>query len=291
MSSQTPDVLASILASTREELVRRKRAVTPRRLARLVPQRPARSLHGALTAPGIAVIAEFKRRSPSAGALREQADLGEMVGAYARGGAVALSVLTEGPSFGGSLDDLRGARELSELPILRKDFIVDEYQLLEARAAGADAVLLIVAALDAEQLASLHGAAQELGLEVLVEAHDRSEVERALAVQTRVIGINNRDLHDFSVDVSRTSELREAIPREVAVVSESGISRPEQLRALQAEGVDAVLVGELLMRASDPAQALRGLLALEGESDGDGDGVGAGAESETAKLRAARSSP
>lgn len=260
MSSQTPNVLARILDSTREELAQRKRAVPQRQLEERLPQRSVNSLHAALTAPDMSVIAEFKRRSPSAGVLREGADVGEMIGAYGRGGAAALSVLTEGPSFGGSLEDLRVARGLSDQPILRKDFIVDEYQLLEARVAGADAVLLIVAALSADRLASLHGAARELGLEVLVEVHDRAEVERALAVQARVIGVNNRDLRDFSVDVARTSELRGAIPEGIAVVSESGISERSQLRALQAEGVDAVLVGELLMRAEDPTQALRELL-------------------------------
>ncbi len=286
MSSQTPSVLARILQSTREELVRRKRVMPQRQLTEMLPQRPSRSLRAALTTPEISVIAEFKRRSPSAGVLRDGADLGELVDAYGRGGAAALSVLTEGPGFGGSLDDLRAARARSELPILRKDFIVDEYQLLEARAAGADAVLLIVAALEAEQLRSLHDVALELGLEVLVEVHDRLEVERALAVDARMIGVNNRDLRDFSVDVARTSELRGAIPRTVAVVSESGISQPTQLRALQAEGVDAVLVGELLMRAGDPARALDELLAQAGA--GERDGVDADAESETAKLRGAR---
>jgi indole-3-glycerol phosphate synthase len=281
-------VLARILDGTREELVRRKRAVPQRRLQEMLPQRPTRSLCAALTTPEIAVIAEFKRRSPSAGVLREGAELGEMIEAYGRGGAAALSVLTEGPGFGGSLDDLRTVREQSELPILRKDFIVDEYQLLEACAAGADAVLLIVAALDAEQLEHLHGVALELGLEVLVEVHDRSELERALAVQARAIGVNNRDLRDFSVDVARTAELRGAIPQGVVVVSESGISQPEQLRALQAEGVDAVLVGELLMRAADPARALRELLAPGRAADRDAVDADPGAESETAKLRAAR---
>jgi indole-3-glycerol phosphate synthase len=260
VSSQTPSVLARILDSTREELAQRKKAVPQRQLEERLPQRSTHSLHAALTAPDMAVIAEFKRRSPSAGVLRENADLGEMIGSYGRGGAAALSVLTEGPSFGGSLEDLRVARTLSDQPILRKDFIVDEYQLLEARVAGADAVLLIVAALSADRLANLHGAARELGLEVLVEVHDRPEVERALAVQARVIGVNNRDLRDFSVDVARTSELRGAIPEGIAVVSESGISERSQLRALQAEGVDAVLVGELLMRAGDPEHALRELL-------------------------------
>ncbi|MHB8233957.1 MAG: indole-3-glycerol phosphate synthase TrpC [Solirubrobacteraceae bacterium] len=288
MSSQTPSVLARILDGTREELVRRKRELPQRRLQDMLPQGATRSLRAALATPEIAVIAEFKRRSPSAGVLREGAQVGEMVDAYARGGAAALSVLTEGPGFGGSLDDLRAARKQSELPILRKDFVVDEYQLLEARAAGADAALLIVAALDAKQLEHLHDVALELGLEVLVEVHDRSELERALAVQARVIGVNNRDLRDFSVDVARTSELRAAIPAGVTVVSESGISEPTQLQALQAEGVDAVLVGELLMRAADPAGALRELLAPANAGGRDAAAADPDAESETAKLRAAQ---
>ncbi len=269
MSSRTPSVLAKILQSTREELQRRKRDVPQRTLEDRLAQHASnggtsaeaagngpRSLRNALSGPGIAVIAEFKRRSPSAGTLREAADLGEIVGAYARGGASALSVLTEGPSFGGSLDDLRAARERCELPILRKDFVVEEYQLLEARAAGADAVLLIVAALATDDLARLHDGARALGLDVLVEVHDRGEVDRALGVGAQLIGINNRDLRDFTVDVARTMLLRSAIPAGIAVVSESGIGNAEQLRQLEAEGVDAVLVGESLMRAADPARAL-----------------------------------
>ncbi|HEY2181885.1 MAG TPA: indole-3-glycerol phosphate synthase TrpC, partial [Solirubrobacteraceae bacterium] len=179
---------------------------------------------------------------------------------YERGGARALSVLTEGPSFGGSLDDLRAARAATELPILRKDFVVDRYQLLEARLAGADAALLIVAALGDSELASLHDGARALGLDVLVEVHDAGELERALALKPEIVGINNRDLRDFSVDLARTRALRQAIPDGVVVVSESGIGSTEQLRQLEREGVDAVLVGESLMRAADPAQALDALL-------------------------------
>jgi indole-3-glycerol phosphate synthase len=251
-------VLERILASTREEVHRRKRE-----LPLDTPDGPAvqeRRLRTALTGPGVAVIAEFKRRSPSAGTLRESPDIGELVGAYARGGASALSVLTEGPHFGGTLADLRAARAACELPILRKDFIIDPYQLQEARAAGADAVLLIVAALDQPTLASLHDAARELGLDVLVEVHDRAELRRALQVGADLIGINNRDLRDFSVDVERTYELLDEIPPGVAVVSESGIATAEQLQRLESRGVQAVLVGETLMRASDPEAALRALL-------------------------------
>ena len=266
MSPSGPTVLESILSSTREQLERRKREVPQGTLedrsadpGQSEEQRSRRGFRAALTRPGIAVIAEFKRRSPSAGTLREEADLRELVSAYERGGASALSVLTEEQNFGGSLDDLVDARGLCELPILRKDFIVDEYQLLEARTAGADAVLLIVAALEPEQLSSLHRAARALGLEVLVEVHDRHELDRALGVDARLIGINNRDLRDFSVDVGRTSLLMGAIPDAVTVVSESGIASAEQLRLLEQQGVDAVLVGESLMRSPDPERALREL--------------------------------
>jgi indole-3-glycerol phosphate synthase len=252
-------VLARILDSTREELTQRKRAVPQRQLEERLPQRSVHSLHAALTAPDVSVIAEFKRRSPSAGVLRESADVGEMIGAYGRGGAAALSVLTEGPSFGGSLEDLRVARGLSDQPILRKDFIVDEYQLLEARVAGADAVLLIVAALDGEQLGELHERARRLGLDVLVEVHDSAELERAAAIGAEIIGVNNRDLRDFSIDVERTARLIAEVPPGALVVSESGIVRAEQLARLQQQGADAVLVGETLMRADDPAVALADL--------------------------------
>jgi indole-3-glycerol phosphate synthase len=284
VSSDTPSVLARILQSTRAELERRKQEVPGEQLREQIGeverhaaagQSPrdgashdgaSRGFRAALTRPGIAVIAEFKRRSPSAGTLRDGADLATLVTAYERGGASALSVLTEQPNFGGELADLTTARGLVGLPVLRKDFIVDEYQLLEARAAGADAVLLIVAALDDEALASLHSAAGELALDVLVEVHDREEVARALDVGAQLVGVNNRDLRDFSVDVGRTSRLREAIPNGIAVVSESGIASAEQLHVLEGEGVDAVLVGETLMRAENPEQALRELTAFESET-------------------------
>jgi indole-3-glycerol phosphate synthase len=279
VSGETPSVLARILQSTRAELEHRKQEVTGEELRESIAddERSAaggqsgrdsapRGFRAALTRPGIAVIAEFKRRSPSAGTLRDGADLATLIPAYERGGASALSVLTEQPNFGGELADLTAARGLVGLPVLRKDFIVDEYQLLEARVAGADAVLLIVAALDDGELASLHSAARELELDVLVEVHDREEVARALDVGAELIGVNNRDLRDFSVDVGRTSRLRGAIPRGVAVVSESGISSAEQLRVLEDEGVDAVLVGETLMRATSPERTLREFTADESET-------------------------
>jgi indole-3-glycerol phosphate synthase len=272
----TPTVLGRILESTRAELRTRERAVPGEQLrARALEARAARAgaaregFRAALSGPGIAVIAEFKRRSPSAGELRAAPDRDALLAAYARGGARALSVLTEGPHFGGTLEDLREARRSCALPVLRKDFILDDYQLHEALLAGADAVLLIVAALDQPQLAALHGQARELGLDVLVEVHDRAELARALALDADLIGVNNRDLRDFSVEVRRTLELRGEIPAGVTVVSESGIARAGQLRELESRGVDAVLVGEALMRATDPEAALRALLnAAEPESPG-----------------------
>ena len=263
MSTPATGVLARILASTREELERRKRATPLDALARGPAERAsAGRFRSALEAPGIGVIAEFKRRSPSAGQLREGASVADLVEAYERGGACALSVLTEGPNFAGSLEDLRAARAASSLPILRKDFTIDPDQLHEARAAGADAILLIVAALDRGELSALHDLARELGLDVLVEVHEPRELSLALELDGAVIGINNRDLRDFSVDVGRTAELMREIPSGSRVVSESGIGDARQLVELEAAGVDAVLVGESLMRAPDPAGALR---ALRGE--------------------------
>jgi indole-3-glycerol phosphate synthase len=253
-------VLDRILDETRTEVLRRKQVVPLGQLQERSVDIPTRGFRDALARPGIGVIAEFKRRSPSAGPLREDADVSSIAAAYERGGASALSVLTEEANFEGSLEDLRAARAACGLPILRKDFIVDRYQLHEARASGADAVLLIVAALDRDALASLHGTAIELGLDVLVEVHDSDELAAAASIGARLIGVNNRDLRDFSVDVSRTLRLLGGMPADATVVSESGIARTEQLRELEREGVAAVLVGEALMCASDPQGALAGLL-------------------------------
>jgi len=263
--SATGTVLDRILSETREEVARRKQAVPEDQLrGRVHPAQGAGyALREALAAPGVGVIAEFKRRSPSAGSLAERPDLRSVLAAYERGGAVAVSVLTEGPNFGGSLDDLRAAREACSLPILRKDFIVDPYQLLEAAVAGADAVLLIVAALEQSQLASLRLQARGLGLDVLVEVHDAEELRAALAAGAELIGINNRDLRDFTVDIDRTERLMGAVPESVSVVSESGIAGPEQVARLAERGVAGVLVGESLMRAGDAALALRSLTGAQ----------------------------
>ena len=255
------NVLDRIVSATLEDVQRRRSNVPLSELEQAVAQRPeGRPFTEALQRPGISLIAEHKRRSPSAGQIREGATVADVVQAYERGGATALSVLTEGPHFGGSLEDLREARAASELPILRKDFLVDPYQVYESAAAGADAVLLIVAAVHADDLAVLNREARGLDLDVLVEVHDEAELECALeVVEADVIGINNRDLTDFSVDVDRTFELLSDVPAGKTVVSESGIHTRDQLDELERVGVDAVLVGEGLMRAEDIEAAVRSL--------------------------------
>jgi indole-3-glycerol phosphate synthase len=207
----------------------------------------------------LSLIAEHKRRSPSAGAIREDLTLEQVVTAYERGGAAALSVLTEPASFGGSLEDLRAARVASTLPVLRKDFIVDRYQVRESAAAGADAILLIVAALTPEELGELHAEAADAGLGVLVEVHDEAELEAALEAGAEVIGINNRDLTTLRVDIERTFRLMAGIPSGKVIVAESGFSSRPELERLSAAGVDAVLIGEALMRAPEPEDAVRAL--------------------------------
>ena len=254
------NTLERIVDSTRREVQQRREAVPLTTLERqLVARGDDRPFAEALVHPGVSVIAEHKRRSPSAGAIREGATVAEIVCAYERAGAAALSILTEGPHFGGSLEDLREARAASRLPILRKDFVVDHYQLFESAAAGADAILLIVAALEPRELQRLHHEALALDLDVLVEVHDADELETALELDADMIGINNRDLTDFTVDVARTFELLADVPAGKTVVSESGIGTRDQLDELERVGVDAVLVGEALMRAEDLEGACRAL--------------------------------
>jgi indole-3-glycerol phosphate synthase len=255
------NVLERIVASTREDVRRRRKAVPLADLeSALASPREDRPFSEALTRPGVSVIAEHKRRSPSVGVIREGATVADVVTAYERGGAAALSILTEEQNFGGSLDDLREARAASGLPILRKDFIIDVYQVYESAAAGADAILLIVAALERRELRELYEEALALDLDVLVEVHDEPELSCALeVVDADVIGINNRDLGDFSIDLQRTFELLADVPAGKTVVSESGFHAREQLDELERVGIDGVLVGETLMRAPDPEAALRAL--------------------------------
>ncbi len=260
------NTLERIVDSTRREVEQRRAAVPLALLEReLTGRGEDRPFTEALVHPGISVIAEHKRRSPSAGAIRDGATVADVVGAYERAGAAALSILTEGPHFGGSLEDLREARSASSLPILRKDFVVDHYQVFESAAVGADAILLIVAALDPRELARLHAEALALDLDVLVEVHDEQELEVALELDADVIGINNRDLTDFSIDLQRTFELLSDVPAGKTVVSESGIATREQLDELERVGVDAVLVGEALMRADDLEAACRTLTGHDEE--------------------------
>ena len=259
-------VLDRIVESTREEVERRREDRPIAQLEAALRDRPeGRPFNEALIRPGISLIAEHKRRSPSAGAIRAGASVTDVVLAYERGNAAALSILTEGPNFDGSLDDLREARAVTELPVLRKDFIVDPYQVYESAAAGADAILLIVAAMHPEDLRELYREARDLDLDVMVEVHDEEELEVALDVDADVLGINNRDLTDFSVDLERTYALLADVPAGKTVVSESGFKSREQLDELERVGVDAVLVGESLMRAPDPEAALRALTGVGGE--------------------------
>ncbi len=253
-------VLARILERKREEVAALRRDPGEATLARQAqaadaPRGFTRALRGG---PRPRVIAEFKRASPSKGTIRAGADAAGVARAYASAGAAALSVLTDREFFQGSLDDLRSARAACAVPVLRKDFTVDALQVLEARAAGADAVLLIVAALDDARLCELRALALAQGMDVLVEVHDRPELERALAAGADLIGVNNRDLHTFKTDVARTRELAPLCAGRT-LVSESGLERAETIEALEACGVHAFLIGEALMREPDPGTALRRL--------------------------------
>jgi indole-3-glycerol phosphate synthase len=258
------NVLDRIVEATRHDLEHRRRERPQSELElELAARGEDRPFSEALARPGISLVAEHKRRSPSAGLLREGSSVAEVVTAFERGGAAALSILTERHHFGGSLEDLREARAASGLPILRKDFIVDGYQLYEAAAAGADAVLLIAAALEPVELDRLHREARALDLDVLVEVHDSEQLAAALEIDAEVIGINNRDLTDFSVDIDRTYELLSDVPAGKIVMSESGFTSREQLDELERVGVDAVLVGESLMRSDDPEATCRALTGVE----------------------------
>jgi indole-3-glycerol phosphate synthase len=257
--------LDDITRAVRAQVEQRKEQVSLVELERAMSaRREGRPFNEALAAPGMSVIAEFKRRSPAAGDLPRGSDPVEhIVRAYERGGAAALSILTEGEYFGGSIADLRAARATTDLPILRKDFTLDRYQLYEAAAVQADAVLLIVAVLERDELEQLHAEAGELDLDCLIEVHDAEELETALEIDADVIGINNRNLSDFSVDVGTTFELLADVPAGKTVVSESGIRSRQQIEDLEQVGVDAVLVGETLMSAEDPEAACRELAGAE----------------------------
>lgn len=252
------DVLSEIIAKKRERLLAAKELVP---LAQLISEArrntSQHALRNALRADGINIIAEFKRRSPSKGIIRPDADLLQIVKSYEAGGATAISVLTEEDYFSGSLDDLRAVKASVRLPVLRKDFVFDEYQVYESAAAGADAILLIVAALDDELLLELRRLAEdELGLDALVEVHSSDELRRAVACGASLIGVNNRDLRTFEVSLETSLSLARDAPSDALLVSESGLRNREDLHRLHAAGFRGFLIGETLMRAEDPQQAL-----------------------------------
>jgi indole-3-glycerol phosphate synthase len=258
-------VLDDIVAGVRTDLARRQEATSEADLRAALadvdpPHDPMPHLRGA----GSSVIAEVKRRSPSKGDLAEIADPTALARQYAAGGAAAISVLTEGRRFGGSLDDLRAVRAAVDTPLLRKDFVIEPYQVLESRVAGADLVLLIAAALDDDMLRRLHDLAGELGLTVLVEVHDEAETARAVDLGAELVGVNARNLKTLEVDVDTFGRLAPQIPDDRVLVAESGIATPVDVKRYVAEGARAVLVGEALVRDGDPEGAVRAMTGVTG---------------------------
>jgi indole-3-glycerol phosphate synthase len=265
MSEPRVSVLDQILASKRDEVTVLHRPQTRDLLrAQALEQPPARDLLAALRRPDghLAVIAEIKRRSPSKGDLAPDLDPAVTAKEYARGGAAALSVLTDRRWFGGAVEDLQAARAAVDLPVLRKDFVIDEVQIYETRAIGADAMLLILAAVPDDALArDLHELAWSLGLAVLVEAHTAAEAERGIALGARILGVNARDLGTFAEDLAGAAGVAARIPPDTVAVAESAIRSPEDAATMAQAGFDAVLVGEALVRADDPAALAAALTA------------------------------
>lgn len=260
------DILQQIVAVKREEIAAAKVRRSAASLRDEAEDRRnlrdfAGSLRACIAAGRAAVIAEVKKASPSKGVLRERFVPAEIAESYARHGAACLSVLTDERFFQGHADYLRQARAACELPVLRKDFMVDEYQVFEARAMGADCILLIAACLDDAQMADLEAAAHALGLAVLVEVHDRDELQRALRLKTPLVGINNRNLRTFEVTLETTLGMLPEVPADRQLVTESGILVRDDVRRMREQGVHAFLVGEAFMRAEDPGAALEALFA------------------------------
>ncbi|MBV8086998.1 MAG: indole-3-glycerol phosphate synthase TrpC [Chloroflexi bacterium] len=260
-------MLDDILAHKREELasVKTKLGLAQVRMLAEAAGPAQHDFHAALAKPGLSVIAEVKRRSPGAGSINETVDPAAQAQTYERAGASAMSVLTDQRFFGGANADLQTIRQAVDLPLLRKDFTLDEYHVWEARAIGADAVLLIVGALDDAQLRAYQQLAHELGMAALVEVHNEDELERALKAVPKIVGINNRDLTSMSVDARTTVNLRAKVPEGITLVSESGIRTADDVRTVSEAGVDAILVGEALMASGNPAQLLEIFLDTAGK--------------------------
>ena len=258
------NVLSEIIEKKRERVIAAKELVSLEQIRSLASEARGtakrHALRNALRGDGINIIAEFKRRSPSKGMIRADANLTEIVRGYEAGGAVAISVVTEEDYFAGSLDDLRNVKAATDLPVLRKDFVFDEYQVYESAAAGADAILLIVAALDDETLLQLRRFAEDQGMDALVEVHTSDEMKRAAACGANLIGVNNRDLRTFEVSLETSLSLAPQAPAEALLISESGLHNSNDLQRLQEAGYRGFLIGETLMRADKPEQALRNLL-------------------------------
>lgn len=261
-------VLDQIIVGVREDLAAREAQLPlPELIARVADAPPAIDPLPAFRADGLAVISEVKRASPSKGALAEIPEPAELARRYAAGGASAISVLTEQRRFGGSLADLDAVRAAVELPILRKDFVVEAYQLYEARAHGADLALLIVAGLSPSQLEDLYGLALELGLTPLVEVHTPEETEQAIALAAELVGVNNRNLKTLDVDLAQFETLAPMLSDETIKVAESGILTPADAARVRAAGADVILVGEALVRDADPSRALAALIAAADDKD------------------------
>jgi indole-3-glycerol phosphate synthase len=253
------DLLTRLVTEARQDMQRRRALMPQDQLERAVAAHTPKDFVGALRRPGLSVIAEMKQRTPSMGVLSEDYRPVDLARAYTEGGAAAISVLTHMAGFGGRPEHIQEARLATHLPILRKDFVTDAYEVGEARAAGADAILLIVAALDRPRLEEMLRVTRSRGLAALVEVHDETEAEAAVASGAQVIGVNHRDLRTFKVDLGLTERLRKAVPSEIVLVAESGIHGPDDARRMREAGADAILVGELLMRSTDPADCIRQL--------------------------------
>lgn len=261
MSSDTPTILKKILARKHEEIAERSAQVTIPQLiekakSASAPRGFAAAIAAKIAAGQSGVIAEIKKASPSKGVIREDFDPAAIAESYEKGGACCLSVLTDVDFFQGADEYLKMARSASSLPVIRKDFIIDEYQIYEARAMSADCILLIVSALSEEQLNQLHEVARSLGMDVLIEVHDEAELDIALKLDNPMVGINNRNLHSFEVSLENTYQLLSKIPDNKIVITESGIHSPADVAAMRQHNVNAFLVGEAFMRSEEPGELL-----------------------------------